>query len=268
MSLFFRTLPDWRHRRLIFQLLRRRLEARFRGSLLGLGWHLLMPLMMLAVYTLVFDKFLKLRWPGAETGGGMTAALNIYLGLLVFNYASENLVSAPNLLLEHVQFVKKIVFPLPILAHVAALAPLVPLVLGGMIAGGMALLVPGAHPWRLIALGFYWLPLYFYALGVQWFLGGLGVYIRDLAHLTPPVATLLMFLSPVFYSIEILPSPWNQWMNYNPLTLPIEAARDLLFSETWPALPPAFFSLLISLLFAFGGRIAFQKLQRGFADVL
>ncbi len=268
MRLFSFVVPDWRHRHLIAQLLRRRIEARFRGSMLGVGWNLLMPLMMLLVYTLVFDHFLKIRWPGAEAGGGLAAALRIYLGLIVLNYVAENLGSAPTLLLEHVQFVKKVVFPLPTLAYVAATSALVPLVFGIVVAAVMAVWLPDTRPWRLAALLFYWLPLYLYALAIHWWFGALGVYVRDLAHLTAPLSTMLMFLSPVFYSAEILPPPWNTWIVYNPLTVPIETARTLLFEPSWPAPGPTLISLAVALMLAFSGRIVFRKLQRGFADVL
>lgn len=262
-------LTDWAQRHLVGTLLARRLAARFRGSLLGMGWMLLLPLMMVAVYTLVFDHFLNVRWnTGGTESHGLAAALNIYLGLLVFNYAAENLTHAPYLVLEHTQFVKKIVFPLPILAYVAALAALVPLVLGLLVVALAASFLPDAHPFALLALPLYWLPLPLFALAAHWLFGAIGVYLRDLAHLLPPLTTILMFLSPIFYPASLIPPRWGWLFTLNPLTLPIENARTLLFRGELPPLAPTLVLLTIALILAFLARRLFVRLQPGFADVL
>lgn len=234
-----------------------------------MGWMLLLPLLMVGVYTLVFNHFLNVRWNAGPTEShGLAAALNIYLGLLVFNYAAENLAHAPHLVLEHTQFVKKIVFPLPILAYVAAFAALVPLALGLLIVALAACILPQAHPLALLALPLYWLPLPFFALAVHWLFGALGIYLRDLAHLLPPFTTMLMFLSPIFYPASLIPPRWSWLFALNPLTLPIENARTLLFRGELPPLAPTLLLLAVSLLLALLARRLFVRLQPGFADVL
>lgn len=267
-SLFAEFAGDVASRVLLASLLRRRIEARFRGSALGLLWVILLPLALLLVYTLVFNHFLKVRWPGLESATGLETALNIYLGMLVLNYFAENISVAPQLIQEHVQFVKKIVFPLPILAYVAAFASLVPLLFGMIIVLLLSLFSSSTHPWALAALPLLWLPLVLWGLGLQWWLGALGVFVRDIVHVSAPLVTLLLFLSPVFYSPKNLPAPWNDWLYFNPLTLPIENARLLLFSGEFPPLGAWAVSLLVALVFALVGRWVFVKLKPGFADVL
>jgi len=268
MSFINALRTDWSNRHLIASLLQRRISARYRGTALGLLWAIIMPLVMLAVYTLVFQTFLSVRWPGAEHGGGLVAALNIYLGLLVLNLVGENLGSAPTLMQEHTPYIKKIVFPLPILGYVAAFATILPLAIGLVFVALFALATPQAQVARLPLILFYWLPLIPLAVGLQWWLSALGVYLRDLTMVVTPVVTLLMFISPVFYSIHNLPKPWNEWLLYNPLTLPIESARMLLFGSTLPPLEPVLGSLAATIVFALLGRWVFNKLQKGFADVL
>lgn len=260
---------DWRLRPLIASLLRRRIEAKFRGSILGIAWVVLLPLAMLAVYTLVFEHFLKIRWPGAQASGGVETALRIYIGLLVLNYFAENLSVAPQLILEHQQFVKKIVFPLPVLAYVATLASLLPFILGLGIAFLFLFFLPQAHhlphPWLLPAS---LLPLLFWGLAIQWWLAAIGVFVRDLGHLVGPLISLLMFLSPIFYDRASIPLPWQDWLLLNPLTLPIESLRALFFASTPPSLSGLALNLLLALLLATSGRYLFTRLQPGFADVI
>ena len=79
----------FRHRTLVWQFARREVLGRYRGSLLGIGWSFITPLLMLGVYTFVFVGVFKARWPGAEQGGGLEFALQIFTGLMVFNLFAE-----------------------------------------------------------------------------------------------------------------------------------------------------------------------------------
>ena len=103
-------------RGLIFQFARREVLGRYRGSLLGLGWSFFTPLLMLGVYTFVFVGVFKARWPGAEQAGGLEFAMQIFAGLMVFNLFAEVAGRAPRLVLDQPNLVKKVVFPLDLLA--------------------------------------------------------------------------------------------------------------------------------------------------------
>ena len=258
---------DWALRSLIASLVRRRIEARFRGSLLGVAWVVLLPLAMLSVYTLVFEHFLKVRWPGVG-GDGVGAALRIYIGLLVLNYFAENLSVAPQLILEHQQFVKKIVFPLPILAYVAMLASLLPLILGVGIVLAFMVFLPQASLPGIFLIPLCLLPLLFWGVAIHWWLATIGVFIRDLGHVVGPLISLLMFLSPIFYDRQSIPLPWQDWLLLNPLTLPIENMRSLLFSGNLSSSAGLAGNALVAVLFAISGRYFFMRLQPGFADVV
>jgi lipopolysaccharide transport system permease protein len=84
----------WRHRELIGQLVRRDILARYRGSWLGVLWSLIVPVGMLAVYTLVLSGFMQVRWPG--TAGTADFALVLFVGLIVFGFFAEVLGRAPS----------------------------------------------------------------------------------------------------------------------------------------------------------------------------
>ena len=118
----FAPFLPWRHRTLIYQFAKREILGRYRGSILGLGWSFATPLLMLAVYTFVFVGVFKARWPGAESGGGGEFALQIFAGLLAFNFFSEVINRAPRLIVDQPNLVKKVVFPLEILPWVSVLS--------------------------------------------------------------------------------------------------------------------------------------------------
>jgi lipopolysaccharide transport system permease protein len=104
---------------------------------------------------------------------------------------------------------------------------------------------------------------------VAWLFASLGVFLRDIGQLTGLAATVMMFLSPVFYPLEALPAQYR-WMAYaNPLTVPIEAVRDVLLRDRAPAFDARWrctrwFRSLVCWL----GHAWFTRTRRGFADVL
>lgn len=113
------------NQRLIFQLARREVSSRYKGSVLGMVWSLFTPVFMLAVYTFVFSAIFKSRWGG---GGGnenrAQFALILFTGMIMLNFFNEVLNRAPALIIANVNYVKKVIFPLEILPVVATASAL------------------------------------------------------------------------------------------------------------------------------------------------
>jgi hypothetical protein len=86
---------------------------------LGWGWTLLNPLLMLAVYTFVFSTVFKARWPDLQQAGPLGFAINLFTGLIVFNLFSECIGKAPSLVVSQPSYVTKVIFPLELLGAVS-----------------------------------------------------------------------------------------------------------------------------------------------------
>lgn len=255
------------NRTLFFQFCRREIVRRYRGSFMGFAWAFLMPLMMLCVYSFVFIGVFKSRWPGGEQAGGLFYALQLFCGLTVFNLFAEVVGRAPGLVAEQPNLVKKIVFPLEILPFISLGAALFHFAISLLIllACVSACYEISAH---ILLLPVVLTPFLFFLLGLGWLISALGVYLRDIAIMIGVVINLVMFLSPVFYSTKVLEGKIATLMVYNPLTLPIENLRLILFSSgaiDWSAW---FFSLLAGLLTAVLGASFFSLTRDGFGDVL
>lgn len=257
----------WRQRDLLRQMTERDTRSRYRGSAIGLFWSAINPLLMLAIYTFFFSEVFQAKWPGA-TDDRSEFALALYIGLLLHGFFAECIVRAPSLVVGNTNLVKKVVFPLEILPAVGIGSAAFHLLIGLGIWFGFRVISGGVPTAASLLLPLALLPLAIMILGLSWMLASLGVYVRDVAHLTPMIATLLMFASPVFYPAQALPEPFRTALGASPLTVPIEQARVLLLEGRGPDWGALAIYTAVALVVAILGYAWFQGTRKGFADVL
>lgn len=261
-------LWPWSQHTLIWQFARREVLQRNKGSLLGIGWSLLTPLMMLAVYTFVFVGVMRASWPGSETGGGTEFALQIFAGLTIFNLFAELASRAPRLILEQPNLVKKVVFPLELLPWITLSAGLFHAGISFLVLAGVTLLVRGALPVTAITLPLVILPLLPVLLGLAWILASLGVFVRDIAPAMGLFVSFAMFLSPIFYPASALPPTIEGLMMFNPLALIIENTRRVILQGLWPEWGALALYSAVAVIFSLIAAKFFDATRKGFADVI
>lgn len=232
-----------------------------------MAWAFVNPVLMLAVYTFVFSIVFGSRWPGA-TGGRMDFALILFCGLIVFNVFAECVNRAPQLVLAHSNYVKKVVFPLEVLTWVTILSALFHAAISLAVLLLVQLLLKGWIPWTVLLVPLVILPVILMTAGVSWFVSSLGVFLRDVAQVTTVFTTALMFLSPLFFPIEAVPDSFKPFLALNPLGQMISDMRSVVLLGRMPDLILYAKSLGISLTVAWAGLAFFMRTQRGFADVL
>lgn len=264
-------MPQWVY--LYRQWLRREIHGRYRGSILGIGWTLLQPMMQLLVFTLVFYHFMGVRWPTADSSfaSGVVGAghygLQVFVGLIVFNFTAEVLNRAPQSILGQPNLVTKVRFPLILLPAVTVGAAAVQ----ALISVGLAMVV--APIWGSITIAWLTVPavlciLGLYALGLAWWLAALGVYVRDVAQIMPAVTSVLMFIAPVFYPGSLFPPSWLWMVWANPVAWAMETMRSVLMQGQMPNASLFLGHGVAAFTVAMLGHLWFQRLRQGFADVL
>jgi lipopolysaccharide transport system permease protein len=268
ISLYALFSSSWQNRQLIAQLTRREVAARYRGSIFGLAWSFLNPLLMLAVYTFVFSVVFKARWGADPNESRAQFALVLFAGMIVFNLFAEMLNRAPGLVISNINYVKRIVFPLEILPVVALGSALFHSLVSLGVLLAAQLILNHSLPWTIVLLPVVFLPLLLFSLGISWFLAALGVYVRDISQVTGVLTTVLMFFSAVFYPLSALPEVYQGLLALNPLVLIISESRQVLVYGLLPNWLALGVVLLFGLLVAFSGFWWFQKTRNGFADVL
>lgn len=266
----FRRLPmiATANRSLLWQFVKRSVSARYKGSVLGLFWSFVHPMMMLCVYTFVFSVVFKSRW-GVDMGGGRGAfAIIMFCGLALFNIFSEAVNLNCGIVVGNPNLVKKVIFPLEILPLSQTIASFAVGMVWFFLLFLGTVFVLGKISFTMLLLPLILVPLFLFTLGVSFFVSSLSVYVRDTPYLVGVLLQILFFMTPIFYPIEAIPERFRWPLRLNPLTLLIEEARKVfLYGELpdWRFLGAAF---LISLLVLHLGFLWFQKTKKGFADVL
>ncbi|MCL6478646.1 MAG: ABC transporter permease [Peptococcaceae bacterium] len=261
------TINLWRYRELIVQFAKRDVIGRYKGSYLGIIWTFLTPLFMLLIYTFVFSVVFKARW-GVGSGSKIEFALVLFCGLTTYQLFAECINRAPGLVLNNVNYVKKVVFPLEILPVAALGSALVQAAISLIIlVAGLAVLM-GVFNWTLVFVPLVLLPLILFILGLSWLLASLGVYLRDIGQVVGVITQALMFLSPIFYPVSALPEEFRPIFYVNPISYVVEDMRRVMVWGQMPDWNWLIFGTLISLLVTVLGHAWFQKTRKGFADVL
>jgi lipopolysaccharide transport system permease protein len=258
----------WSQRALIGQFARREIEGRYRSSLLGIGWSFVNPLVLLLVYTFVFGVVFKQRWPGFASDGLARFGLVLFAGLIVFGIFSECVTRAPGLIVGTPNYVKRVVFPLELLPLSVLGSALFHAGISLSVLLGTDLLLGGMPHWTWLLIPVVVLPVVFVSLGLLWLLSSLGVFLRDLTYITGLVVQVLFFVTPIFYPIDAIPSPFRSVIEYNPLAGVIEALRVVIFTGHMPSWLPLVVSGAFGFAFMLVGYAWFMKSRRAFGDVI
>jgi lipopolysaccharide transport system permease protein len=253
---------------LIRQMARREAVGRYQGSMLGLAWSFFHPLLMLVVYTVVFSVIFRARWGVEQNETRADFALILFVGMIVHALFAEVLNRAPGLILGNANYVRRVVFPLEILVPVSLLSALVHTAISIVVLLLALLTLRGSIPATALLLPVVMFPLVLMTLGVGWILAALGVYIRDIGHMVGILTTVLLFMSPMFYPLEAVPESFRPVIRANPLTLIMEQARAVLIWGRQPDYAALAVYLAVAAAVAMVGFWCFQRVRKGFADVL
>ena len=252
---------------LLLDLIKRDFIGRYKGSLFGFLWSLFNPIVMLGVYTIVFDVALKTKWT-SENQHQIAFPIIIFVGMIVNNFFSECLTRASSLVVMHPSYVKKVVFPIEILTCMTVGSAFIHFCISYLVVLVFCLFNNVALGANIFLAPVIILPLILISMGISWMVSALGVYFRDMPQIANMLATITQFIAPVFFPTDNLPAAYQFFVLLNPITLPIIELRNLLFwgeAINWFAWGGNF---LISILVCCSGLWIFNKLRDGFADVL
>ena len=251
---------------LIVSLTKRELAARYRGSVLGILWAILTPVVMIAIFTIIFAGIFKAKFGASSSQWDY--ALYLFCGLLPWNAFQEALQLSASTIVSHTNLVKRVVFPLetlPISLTLAAIA--------NQLFGTAALIVAALLLRREIHLTILFLPVLLIpqliaTLGAAWLLASLGVFVRDIVQGVTLVLMAWMYLTPIIYPESLVPDRYRSLVNLNPFTHLVRNYRRLILEGSlpdWRGL--AYFTVFAVASFVFG-YWWFARTRKNFADVI
>ncbi len=259
----------WTNFPLIRRLVTREVERKFKGTYFGLLWTIVGPLLMLATYSFAFGTVFGAKWGAAgTTDSSVPYPLAVFSGLMLANMFMELLGRSPGLILENVSYVKKVVFPLEIIPPVALGSVLVTTGITFLVFLVSYYFSVGLPPLTMLLIPLEILPLLCLTLGLSYLLASLGVFLRDIGQIVPPITMALMITSTTFFHFDTLPPEWQRVILFNPLTIPIMGFRDLVFEGKLPDMGLWVLHFAASLIILAAGSFWFYRTKRAFADVL
>src|SRR5437588_1588649 len=251
---------------LIFSLTRRELTARYRGSLLGIMWTMVTPIVMIAIFTFIFAGIFKARFGASNSQWDY--ALYLFCGLLPWNAFQESLQLSSSTIVAHANLVKRVVFPLETLPVSLSLAAVVNQLFGTMVLIVAVIVLRREMHVTLIYLPLILIPQLIATFGIAWLVASLGVFIRDIVQGIALVLMAWMYLTPIIYPESLVPAPYRAVINVNPFTALVRNYRRVLIegsSPDWTGL--AYFSAFALLSFLIG-YWWFARTRKNFADVI
>jgi ABC-2 type transport system permease protein len=248
------------YREMLKNNVRKELRARYKGSVLGFFWTFLNPLLQLVVYSIVFSTVMKVSVPN------YSYTVFLFVGLVPWTFLSSSLLQSTTIITANSNLIKKIYFPRVILPITITVTNLVNMLLTFIIV--FIALIISKSPF---SVWYVYLPVIvvlesIFVLAITLFLSSMTVYFRDLEHIMGIVMMAWMYLSPVLYPSEYIPSSVFKIFKLNPMFFIIESYRDVLMFNRQPETYGLLYILMFSALLLATGYVIFQKLQRRFAE--
>lgn len=247
------------YREMIFSLVRRDLRGRYKASVLGFLWTFINPLCQILVYTFVFSFIMR---TGIEQ-------FYVYLvcGMIPWIFFSTAVSGGTMCIKNQSEMVKKIYFPREVLpisfvtsAFINMLFCFSMIVLVVLVSGR------GFSPIALLFLPFVMLIEYVMALGLTMIVSGLTIYFRDMEHIVGVIMMAWIYLTPIMYSIEMVPERLRNVYYINPMTPVIQAYQSILYYKEIPEIRTLLHAGIFAFVILIIGSLLFRKMERNFAE--
>ena len=260
----------YRYRTLVHSMVVRELKARYRGSILGFFWSFINPLLLLMVYTIVFNYILPNR--GLEL---QPYALFLFCGLLPWTWFSSALLEASNVIIAGGTLIKKIIFPAEVLPFVSVIANMIHFLLGTPILFAFILIYKVPLSWNVLFFPLIIFIQLILTLGFSLWISSLSVHFRDLRDILANLLTLWFFCTPVIYpfnlsliqdSQHLIARIFKHVLYLNPVSYLMDAYHQSIFHGHLPDFRRLGIVFLVSIAVFLSGYFVFDRLRDTFAE--
>jgi lipopolysaccharide transport system permease protein len=254
------------HSGLIRSMVRRDLTNRYKGSIMGLAWAFITPAVQIVIFTLIFQGIFNARF--GDQVGYLSYGLYLFCGLLPWTAFSDGIQRSTITLIENVNLVKRVVFPIEALPVNVALSALVNQLIGTIILIVAALILEHTVRPTILLVPLLMVPQLLATIGLGWLMASLGVFIRDMPQFNQLAMSTWMYLTPIFYPENMIPERFAWAVNLNPMAPLIRSYRRILLEGRMPDWRGLMITLVFALICFIFGYWWFERTKKAFADVL
>lgn len=249
------------YREMIFSLIRRDLRGRYKGSVLGFMWTFINPLLQLCVYTVVFSIIMRM--------GIDKYYIFLFVALIPWMFFNTCLCGGTRVIFSQEDMVKKIYFPREVLPISFVTSNFINMLLSFIVIFAVVFISGiGISLSAVLYLPIVMLIEYILALGITMFGAAATVYIRDLEQIFNIIGMAWMYMTPVLYSVDMVPEGLRGLYNLNPMTPIIVAYRDILYYKQPPQMDTLLSAAVLGVVVLAAGCFSFSRLKRRFAEEL
>lgn len=256
----------FKNRTVFGAVVRRDLMSRYRGSLLGGAWAILLPVVMMVVYTTVFSVGLGVRFEGGSSL--LDSALATWLGLVVWQALAESVNRSSAVIHDNAPFVKRMPFPVAVLPVALVGTASVNAAISLMSFLAITFFIGPSPSAAWMAIPVILLILMIGLSGLVWIISAIGGMVRDIKHIVPVLMTLGMFSTPVVWSLSSMPEHARAILSWNPLSWFFESIRDCLFNVGTPSAFDFLLASLAALILFVVGYSVFQASEKEMRDAV
>jgi ABC-type polysaccharide/polyol phosphate export permease len=247
-------------REALAELVKRDLKLRYRRSMLGILWTMLNPLLMMLVTTIVFSNFFRFAIHNFPS--------YVLTAYVLWGFFSQATVVGSSSLLVSASLVRRVYVPPALFPLASVNAAAINLVLSLVPLAVIVASSGGEFTWALLSLPLSLGLLLLFTYGLTLLLAAASVFFLDAMHMYQVLLTVWMYVTPIFYPVEIVPEKWSFIFHLNPLFHLIQAFRDPIYAGKWP--DPN--DLLVGACYALGMTVVgwwyFERSRRAFASYL
>ena len=255
-----------KYRGLVFNFIKRDISSKYVGSLLGLYWSVINPLITLMIYIIVFGVFLKVRLPGDTNIWDF--ALYFAAGFIPWLAFQDSVMRASRSIIDNKNYIKKVPFPSEIFPVYTTFSEFFNLLIGLGIFFILFLVLKGVPTIFILLLPFAILLQMIFTLSLSFFLSSGAVYFRDIPQILGALFMIWFWATPIAYTVNLIPQEFQWIAMINPAYYMLEIYRDVLFYGKIPNLQIIGPFLIFSVVLFLTSILFFRKTKSGFGELL
>lgn len=251
-----------RYKQVFYFLSWKDIIVRYKQTVLGFMWAILQPVFSMIIMTVIFGNIAKLD------SGGVPYPIMVFAALIPWNFFSNGMNAVSNSLVNNSHLITKIYFPRLTLPISSIITACIDSIISVAILADMMIILVYTPPIRILALPLFYILAFVLTLGAGMFFTTLNVKYRDIRYLVPFIVQFGMYVSPVAYSINVIPENYKLLYSLNPLVGIIDGFRWCFIPTAelyWPSIA---ISAVFAIVLLFLGIRFFNKFESSFADYI